>query len=104
MCSKVIGITLILAASTASPAYMMAAEQDSAPQQPSFRSMASAAVNDLLTHFWVGDAETGHIVDTYGGFGGQLKPPDEQGILWERATLIAALEDYHEVTKDPKIR
>src|ERR1044071_4597287 len=82
----------------------LVAQDSSAPQPPSFRSMAVSAVNDLLGHFWVGDAETGHIVDTFGGFGGNLKPPDEQGILWERATLLATIEDLHEITKDSKPR
>ncbi len=66
--------------------------------------MAQAAVNDLLAHFWTGTSESGHIVDTYAGIGGHLKPPDEQGILWERATFIATLEDLYQVTREPALR
>jgi hypothetical protein len=65
--------------------------------------IAKAAVGDLLRHYWVGDAATGHILETHGGYGGQHLP-DPRGGLWERAMLVFALDSLYQVTRDPDLR
>jgi hypothetical protein len=52
---------------------------------------ATAAVNDLLAHWWVGDAATGHITPTHGGC-----PTNNRGVIWERAMMICAMEGLSE--------
>lgn len=63
--------------------------------------MARTAVNDLLRQFWTGDAENGHLVNTYGG----ITPPKYEpcGVLWERAQFLCLLENYWELSQDKAI-
>lgn len=73
-----------------------------AQQSPNNRSIATAAVNDLLGHFWVGDAATGHVLDTYNGYA--RTGSDPRGILWERATFVSVLTSLYFATGDPSIK
>jgi hypothetical protein len=67
---------------------------------PYYRTIAVAAMNDILAHFWVGDLTTGHILNTWGGYGGP-SIPDPRGALWERAMLVFAMKNLYDVTADP---
>jgi hypothetical protein len=67
-------------------------------QNDHHRSIAANAVNDLLNHFWVGDAKTGQIANTWYGYTNQL--PDARGGLWERGTMFFALENLSRLTGD----
>src|SRR5579884_3955391 len=72
-----------------------------AGEPPSDRAMAESAVSDLLTHFWVGNPATGHVLDTYNGY---IRTDDPRGILWERATFISVLANLYEATHDEAIK
>jgi hypothetical protein len=61
---------------------------------------AASAVNDLLRHFWVGDAQTGHALDTWGG---RARSGGDMGVLWERSILLLTLMDRYEATHDPDL-
>lgn len=67
------------------------------------RSMAVTATNDLLNHFWIGDASTGHVLDTYNGYARTIGP-DRRGILWERATFVSILANLYQVSHNPTIK
>ena len=71
------------------------------PISPPFtaRALARPAVYDVLGHFWTGDETSGHIVNTWHGYGGTL--PDARGGLWERATLYIALDNASRALGDP---
>jgi len=60
---------------------------------------AGAAVNDLIAHWWVGDASTGHIMPTHGG----CETPG-RGVIWERAMMICALEGLSENGGDSDLK
>lgn len=67
-----------------------------------FRSIASLAVGDLLRHFWVGNAVTGHVVDTWNGYPA-ADLPETRGALWDRGTVLTLLCNLHRVTGDPAL-
>jgi len=73
------------------------------PEKTDHIALATAAVDGLLRHFWVGDEATGHVLPTYAGRG-DPKPPDQRGILWERATFVSLLESLFQVTRDPALQ
>ncbi|MDQ2730718.1 MAG: glycoside hydrolase family 76 protein [Armatimonadota bacterium] len=80
----------------------------SAAEPTDYVLMGQAAVKDLLRHFWTDTTvlawkPQGHVLPTYAGYANP-KPPDQRGILWERATFISVLENYYETTKDPGAR
>ncbi|HEY3898345.1 MAG TPA: glycoside hydrolase family 76 protein [Chthoniobacter sp.] len=52
------------------------------------RDAAALAVQDLLDHWWIGDASTGHLQPTHGG----CAVGKGRGVIWERTTVICALE------------
>jgi len=60
-----------------------------------FRTLAKTAVNDLLAHWWIGDAKTGHLMPTHGGCEAKGR-----GVIWERGVLICALEGLGATTGD----
>ena len=51
-----------------------------------YLSIATAAANDLLSHWWIGTASVGQIANTWNGFTTNL--PDSRGGLWERGMLL----------------
>jgi predicted alpha-1,6-mannanase (GH76 family) len=65
------------------------------------RDRAVAAANDLLHRFWVGDAKTGHLLDTWNGYPCK---DDSRGVLWERAMLQAVLDDLYQATRSEDLR
>ena len=67
------------------------------------RSSAEAAVRDLLGHFWVGDPASGRIAPTWNGYPG-TSLPDARGGMWERGTLLTALDNLHRVTGSPDLK
>lgn len=73
---------------------------------PDSITMATTAMSDLLKHFWVGDAKTGHVLDTNeSGYGGNdFKQSAKPGVLWERATFVAVLANFYAATKDFETR
>jgi hypothetical protein len=64
-----------------------AAEREGADARPGFRTFARAAVDDLLAHWWIGDANTGHLMPTHGGCEAKGR-----GVIWERGVVMCALE------------
>jgi hypothetical protein len=62
------------------------------------QDQAAAAVNDLIAHWWVGDARTGHITPTHGGC-----RTAGRGVIWERAMMLCALEGLCENNGDPDL-
>jgi len=66
---------------------------------PYYRAIAASAMNDLIGHFWTGDAATGHIVPTWGGYPGS-NLPDARGAIWERGMLVLAMKNLYDVTGD----
>ena len=67
------------------------AGSDASPAE--FRALARSAVDDLLGHWWQGDAKTGHFMPTHGGC--EVKG---RGVIWERGVLICALEGLANAT------
>jgi predicted alpha-1,6-mannanase (GH76 family) len=67
------------------------------PMPPSLQTASVAAVRDLLRHFWVGDAESGHLVDTWNGYPRQ---DDPRGVIWERAMFVVVLDSLYKATRD----
>jgi predicted alpha-1,6-mannanase (GH76 family) len=67
-----------------------------------YRSIAINAVEDLMRHFWTGDADDGHVIPTWDGY---AKPqlPDPRGSMWERAMMMFALENLYRLTRDDAI-
>ena len=65
-----------------------------------FQSMATAAVDDLLTHFWIGGPDTGYIVPTAHGYPGEDLGKLARGGLWERGMMLFALENLYRATGD----
>src|SRR5687768_10623437 len=63
----------------------------------SARQMARESLEGLLPHFWIGDATVGHILDTWNGY---RRSDDPRGVLWERATFIAVLDNLYRLTQD----
>jgi predicted alpha-1,6-mannanase (GH76 family) len=72
------------------------------PQSLHYETQASNAVNDIIGHFWTGDALTGQIVNTHGGYTTNL--PDARGVLWERGTFYLTLDDLYLLTGDPTLQ
>jgi len=66
--------------------------------QTDAKARAVSAVEDLLRHFWVGDAATGHVLDTWSG---RARRGDDRGILWERAMFLGVVHDLYQGTHDP---
>jgi hypothetical protein len=64
-----------------------------------YLTLATNTVNDLLGHFWIGNAQTGQIVNTWNGYTNNL--PDLRGGLWERGMFYTVLNDLRRVTGDP---
>jgi len=83
--------------------FMLVLPGCSAGAERHFATMADAAVGDLLGHFWIGDARSGHIVNTWKGYA--TPPlPDERGALWERAMLYLTLDNWAQATNDPTMQ
>ncbi len=72
------------------------------PAAATYRTIARAAVDDLLRHFWTGDAKTGHVRPTWNGYPARALP-DPRGALWDRGTLVRLLENLHGSTKDAAV-
>jgi rhamnogalacturonyl hydrolase YesR len=77
--------------------------------QAQYTRMARAAISDLLTHYWIGSPTDGHIADTWHGMKRSEATDyevktwwerDSRGSLWERATLLFAIEDAYRATGD----
>ena len=64
-----------------------------------FRRLAALAVEDVLQHFWTGDAETGHFVRTWNGFANDPSR-DPRGSGWETGQLLFAVYDLWRATGD----
>jgi hypothetical protein len=76
-----------------------AAEPDSPPTPDDFRASAQRAVDDILGHWWMGDANTGHLMPTHGGIEAK-----NRGVLWERTIVLCAMEGMSMVTGDAGLR
>jgi len=71
-------------------------------QNRHYLPLAIAAVNDLLSHWWIGSADAGQIANTWNGYTTNL--PDARGGLWERAMFYTALDDLWRTTHDPVLQ
>ena len=65
--------------------------------------MATNAINDLINHFWTGDAQTGRIVNTWNGYT-NAPLPDPRGGLWERGMLYLTLENFYRLRTNGMIQ
>ena len=65
----------------------------------SLRKLAFAAMDDLHSHWWIGDEKTGHFMPTHGGM-----QTSGEGVIWERAMLVCAQEGLCVATGDPGLR
>jgi hypothetical protein len=63
-----------------------------------YLTMATAAANDLLTHWWIGGASAGQIANTWNGYTTNL--PDARGGLWERGMFYFALDNLWRTTSN----
>lgn len=63
---------------------------------------ATNAVEDLLSHWWQGDAASGQIANTWAGYTNNL--PDPRGGLWERGTLYFVLDNFFQLTGDSTVQ
>jgi len=61
-----------------------------------YLTMATAAANDLLAHWWIGSAPAGQIANTWNGYTTNL--PDARGGLWERGMLYFVLDNLWRIT------
>jgi len=64
--------------------------------------IAITAVNDLLSHWWIGSADAGQIANTWNGYTTNL--PDARGGLWERGMCYVVLTDLWRTTRDPVLQ
>jgi len=67
-----------------------------------FLLIATAAANDLLTHWWAGSAQAGQILNTQNGFTTNLSIPS--GVLWERAMWYVAVHSLWRTTGNPTLQ
>jgi hypothetical protein len=64
------------------------------------RAAAVLGVQDLLDHWWIGDAASGHLEAVHGG----VVVSKGRGVMWERATVLCALETLASVAGDDEAR
>ena len=64
------------------------------------RSLADTAMNDLLGHFWQGDATDGHLIKEDHGYPTEGK----QTMIWAHAMLLLAMETMEKATGDESLR
>jgi hypothetical protein len=79
--------------------HLWAAEEPSATAVP-LRDSATRAVRDLMDHWWLGDASSGHLQPTHGG----CAVTKGRGVIWERATVVCVLEAQAAMTGDAEAR
>jgi hypothetical protein len=58
------------------------------PHSATLKQAATLAVQDLMDHWWIGNPSSGHLRPTHGG----CAVEKGRGVIWERATVICALE------------
>lgn len=80
--------------------YSAAAYATPSPDLSFYRTAACDAVEDLLRHFWTGDAAGGYVTPTWNGYPAK-ELPDPRGGLWDRTTLLFVLDSLYCVTHDP---
>lgn len=68
-------------------------------QNQHYLTLATNTMNDLLSNYWVGDALTGHVVNTHGV---DLTNTDNP-VLWERGMLLNCIDDLWHFTGDPTL-
>jgi hypothetical protein len=71
-----------------------------AAEEPTLRQSATLAVQDLFDHWWIGDATSGHLRPTHGG----CAVDKGRGVIWERATVLCALETLASVAGNAPAR
>ena len=71
-------------------------------QNQHYLTLATAAINDLLGHWWIGNAQAGQIANTWNGYTTNL--PDPRGGLWERGMFYFVLDDLWHTTGDPTLQ
>ncbi|MDR3403169.1 MAG: glycoside hydrolase family 76 protein [Chthoniobacter sp.] len=91
-------LLLLAAALALRPALTFAAEP--APDTLPLHDAATRAVQDLIDHWWIGDAASGHLQPTHGG----CAVDKGRGVIWERATVMAVLEGRAAATGDATAR
>jgi len=69
------------------------------PYQP-YLLLATNVMNDLLDHYWIGDAVTGHVVNTHGT---QLTNTTRP-VLWERGMMLNCIDDLWRLTGDSALQ
>jgi hypothetical protein len=67
-----------------------------------YLSLATAAANDLLGHWWVGNARAGQTASTWNGYTTNL--PDGRGVLWERGMFYLAMNDLWRTTGNSSLQ
>ena len=71
------------------------------PSDPTpYKTMATQAVADLLSHWWVGTARSGHLLPTISGY----HRTDHPGQIWNTAMLIFPIYDLWFLTGDDQYR
>jgi hypothetical protein len=69
-------------------------------QNAHYLVQATNTMNDLLSNFWIGDALTGHVVNTHGiDLTNTTRP-----VLWERGMLLNCIDDLWRATGDPTLQ
>lgn len=71
-------------------------------QNQHYLTLATAAANDLLGHWWIGSAQAGQILNTQAGYTTNLS--DLRGVLWERGMFYVALNDLWHTTGDSNLQ
>lgn len=71
-------------------------------QNQHYLTLATAAANDLLGHWWIGSAQAGQIANTWNGYTTNL--PDARGGLWERGMFYFVLNDLWHTTGDSNLQ
>lgn len=71
-------------------------------QNQHYLMLATAAANDLLGHWWIGNAPAGQIANTWNGYTTNL--PDARGGLWERGMFYTVLYDLWRTTGDATLQ
>ena len=79
---------------------VMLAPARCAAEEPTLRQSAALAVQDLIEHWWIGDATSGHLQPTHGG----CAVAKGRGVIWERTTVLCALETLASVAGDAEAR
>lgn len=62
--------------------------------------LATNTMNDLLSNYWIGDAVTGHVVNTHGT---QLTNTTHP-VLWERGMFLNCIDDLWHLTGAPALQ